>query len=183
MIELAIGIAGALLALWFVLRALRRRRVDDRDWLPAELRAARLVYAERLFRSSGSPVVSAKVDRAYRDHAGVLVLVELKTRSIDKAYMSDVIELSAQRYALMAQTCEPVATHGYVLVERAGTSSRHCIRVPLLGSPRVEQLAQLHADLIEGRVESRGPWSTGVCAECAFRSACWPASRSSVARR
>jgi len=42
---------------------------------------------------------------------GELVLVEVKTRQPSRAYLSDVIELSAQRIALMERTKEPVALH------------------------------------------------------------------------
>ena len=46
------------------------------DWMPRELRASRLAYAEQLFRSAGPVSVSAKVDRAYRAQAGVVTLVD-----------------------------------------------------------------------------------------------------------
>lgn len=60
---------------------------------------------------SGSPPGLIEV---YRDRAGRLTLVELKTRGRDAVYPSDVIELSAQRAALMAATGETVSAHAYV---------------------------------------------------------------------
>ena len=95
------------LVAWLVWRTLLRRKTGANDWMPRELRASRLAYAEQLFRSTGS--VSAKVDRAYRDPAGVVTLVELKTRKAERVHLSDVIELSAQRYALKSQTGERVS--------------------------------------------------------------------------
>jgi len=85
--------------------------------LPPELRSARLAFAERLFRSEGPIPLVAQLDRAYRTTAGVLVLIELKTRAASRAYGSDVIELSAQRLALEARTGDVVADHAYVLTQ------------------------------------------------------------------
>ena len=45
-----------------------------------------------------------------------MTLVELKTRKADKVYVSDIIELSAQRFALSIQTGELVNATGYVAV-------------------------------------------------------------------
>ena len=72
---------GGLFVAWLVWRALQRKKIKTSDWMPRELRASRLAYAERLFRSAGPVSVSARLDRAYRDQAGVVTLVELKTRS------------------------------------------------------------------------------------------------------
>ena len=111
---LAIALIGVLVCLWWLWRLHLGRPVDV---LPPELRTAQLIYAERLFRSTGLVSITAKVDRVYRNGANELVLLELKTRCASRAYLSDVIELSAQRIAVMAQTGEPVSGHGYVLIE------------------------------------------------------------------
>lgn len=42
------------------------------EGLPFELRADRLIYAERLFRSMGPVSITAKVDRIYRNAADEL---------------------------------------------------------------------------------------------------------------
>ena len=76
---------GGLFVAWLVGRTLLRRRNGANDWMPPELRASRLAYAEQLFRSVGPVSVSARVDRAYRDQAGVVTLVELKTRKADRS--------------------------------------------------------------------------------------------------
>ncbi len=98
LIALALSAFFAWLLLWW------RRRWSA--WLPRELRHAELAYAEKLFRATGPIVLTAKVDRAYRLEGGVLVLLELKTRGFNRPYRSDVIELSAQRVAIMKQTGE-----------------------------------------------------------------------------
>ena len=120
---------GGLFVAWLVWRALQRKKIKTSDWMPRELRASRLAYAERLFRSAGPVSVSARLDRAYRDQAGVVTLVELKTRKADRVYLSDVIELSAQRYALQSQTGERVSEHGYVVVQNVGPRRRKVHRL------------------------------------------------------
>ncbi len=72
---------------------------------------------ERLFRISTPVGLVAKLDRAYRMPSGLLVLVELKTRWINQPFLSDVIQLSAQRMAVMGQTGQAVASYGYVMVK------------------------------------------------------------------
>ena len=52
------GLFGA----WLVWRTLLRRKNGANDWMPSELRASRLAYAEQLFRSTG-PV--AEIGRAH----------------------------------------------------------------------------------------------------------------------
>ncbi|MDO8778637.1 MAG: hypothetical protein Q7K57_59950, partial [Burkholderiaceae bacterium] len=86
--------------------------------LPQELRGARVIYAERLFRSQSPVVITARVDRVYCNAKGKLVLVELKSREANRTYWSDVIELSAQRFALSGQTGEAMADYAYILTER-----------------------------------------------------------------
>ena len=172
-IELVLGSAAALLVLWAVLSAVRRRRCL-RDWPPQEIRRAKLVHAEWPFSAQNPVRVTARVDRAYRNREGSLVLVELKTRFVDQYYLSDVIELSAQRYALMGQTGDAVAVHGYVVVERGPSGPRRCFRVDLLDHRGVEYLANRHQGLIHGRLVPRAASSNGPCTACAYRSRCWP---------
>lgn len=139
---------------------------------PPELRSARLVYAERQFRSAGTLQIVAKLDRAYRNAAGELVLVELKTRAVDRVYASDVIELSAQRVALMAQTQEVVAGHAYVYIQRPDGRPMAWHRVRLLETRDVSALALRRQDLLAGKAE---PWPTcspGLCRDCAFIQRC-----------
>lgn len=153
-------------------RALQRRKTRTSDWLPHELRASRLAYAEQLFRSAGPVSVSAKVDRAYRDFAGVVTLVELKTRKADEVYLSDVIELSAQRFALSSQTCEVVDATGYVVVRIAGLRGSSVHQVDLLAADEVQALVARRKALLQGMAKPLQTCRPGLCRSCAFLQPC-----------
>lgn len=140
--------------------------------LPPELRSARLVYAEHLFRSPGPVLLTAKVDRVYRNAGGMLVLVELKTRLAHRAYRSDVIELSAQRFALSGQTGESVADHAYVLTEQADGRQTECHRVRLMESVDLIALVERREQLLAAKTEPQPSCAPGMCRKCAFTRAC-----------
>ncbi|MDE2299665.1 MAG: PD-(D/E)XK nuclease family protein [Burkholderiales bacterium] len=145
----------------------------ERASLPAELRDAELVYVERLFRVSEPVRLAAKLDRAYRLPSGVIVLVEFKSRWIDQPFLSDVVQLSAQRLALEGQTRQAVAPYGYVVIKRPGRAARHAAhRVELLRDEVVVALVRRREDILAGRVRPRHAASTGTCRTCAFRSEC-----------
>ena len=154
-----IGLCVMSVRLW---RLWGRRISLPQTELPKELRNAHLVYSERLFRSFGSTQITARVDRAYRNAVGELVLVELKTRKRHRTYLSDVIELSAQRVALTAQTGEVVADHAYVLTARVDDYSGMCHRVSLMTVAAVIALAARRDELLAGNVVPRsGCFSKG----------------------
>ena len=177
--ELLGAILCGLFVAWLVWRTLLRQKTGANDWMPRELRASRLAYAEQLFRSSGPVSVSARVDRAYRDQAGVVTLVELKTRKADRVYLSDVIELSAQRYALQSQTGERVSEHGYVVVQQVGSRRRKVHRVPLLADERLTSMVVRRERLLMDTEEPDPPRATALCEHCAYRTECkWGARRS-----
>ena len=142
--------------------------------LPPELRTARLVYVERLFRSVGPVSISAKVDRVYRNAAGELVLLELKTRRASRAYLSDVIELSAQRIAVMAQTREPVVWHAYVLTEVPEGRRTAWHRVELIPPGDLMALALRRKALLAGEIDAHCARLPGMCRICGFRRECRP---------
>lgn len=163
------GVAALTLVLWW-----RRRSSPVRAGLPPELRRARLAFAERLFRSEVPLPLVAKVDRAYRNSAGVLVLIELKTRAASRAYGSDVIELSAQRSALAAQTGDVVADYAYVLTQHPDGRRTGWHPVRLLAHADVVALVLRRKELLAGGAEPRLTDSPGVCRECVFVRACRP---------
>lgn len=163
-------LAVALLVL-FAWALYRWRRHCDRGWMPAELRGATLAYAEQLFRAPGPRKVTAKVDRVYRGRDGRLVLVELKTRRSDRTYLSDVIELSAQRVAITGQTGEDVSAHAYVVVQRPhGRRTTH--KVELLGSVEVDALVRRREAILAGMARPRFARAPALCESCAFRNKC-----------
>ena len=146
--------------------------------LPRELRGARLVYAEHLFRVDGAVSITARVDRVYRDAAGLLVLVELKTRKANVSYWSDVIELSAQRVAVMEQTGQAVAKHAYVLTATPAGRRSGCHRVELMASEDVMALVLRREALLRGTKEADGTCVPGLCRTCPFVGECgWPRSK------
>lgn len=141
-------------------------------WLPRELRGAELIYAEQTFCAEGDITIIAKLDRGYRNPSGVIVLVELKTRRANRPYFSDVIELSAQRLALQAQTGEHVAAFGFVLVQRPGRMSKSAHRVDLMSAEEVGALARRREHILSGHLVPRYACSKGLCGGCMFKQAC-----------
>ncbi|THF61087.1 PD-(D/E)XK nuclease family protein [Pseudothauera nasutitermitis] len=160
-------ILAAVLLAW----AYRLRRRPENAWMPRELRRATLAYAEQLFKAPSRVMLTAKVDRTYRDRSGILILVELKTRRLDRPYLSDVIELSAQRVAIMRQTGEPVAMHGYVVVQsRPGHRTSH--RVALLTEDEVDGLIVRWEAIVGGHAQPRRSGALRLCRGCGFAGNC-----------
>lgn len=175
--ELWLLLAGCVVcvtAAWAAARVVRQRSVKVDQWMPEALKDCTLAYAERTFRSGDDRPVVARVDRAYRGRNGLIVLVELKTRQVDRVHLSDIIELSAQRVALEGQTREPVARIAWVVVESAGRRTAH--RVTLLPPRALWDLAARRDALLAGAETPNYPATTGVCATCAHRSRCRPSS-------
>ncbi|MCU7369536.1 PD-(D/E)XK nuclease family protein [Paucibacter sp. O1-1] len=166
-------LAGLILVLWLRRLWLRRRSYSERASRPRELANAELVCMEKLFRIRAPIRLVAKVDRVYRLPGGSLVLVELKTRWRDRAYPSDVIQLSAQKIAIERQTGEVVEPFAFVSVLRP-TFRRHwtSYRVRLLEEDRVVALAQRRTQILASQVEPTYASSVRACAGCAFRVKC-----------
>lgn len=148
----------------------RRRVAAANEWLPGALNNHSLAYSETTFRSGGDRQVVARVDRAYRGHNGLITLVELKTRRADRAYLSDIIELSAQRVALEGETGEPVARTGWVVVESATRRTAH--RVTLMSPRAVWALASRRDALLAGTALPNYPATSEVCSSCPHRGRC-----------
>ena len=164
-------LAGVLLFRW--VHRLRLER-SEKAWLPMELQHAALVYMERVFKADAPVPMVARLDRGYRNAAGVIVLVELKTRHVDRVYLADVIELSAQRLAVEAQTKEIVAPHAYVLIQRTQRRQKSSHRVQLLPYPEVVALLKRRDALLAGEEEGRYTQWPELCPKCTFRQQCCP---------
>lgn len=167
---LVAGCAACMTAVW-VVRVVRERAAAAREWMPGELKNHRLAYSERTFRSSGDKQVVARVDRAYRGRNGLVTLVELKTRRTDRPYLSDVIELSAQRIAVEGETGEPVDRIGWVVVESGASRTAH--RVTLMSAQAVWDLASRREALLSGAELASYPRTSEVCTSCAYRGRCY----------
>lgn len=164
-LALAVGITAAL----------RRRRVALAHRMemcrPSDLKDAELLYLERRFDVSEPVRLSARLDRAYRMPSGLVVLLELKTRGVNRAFPSDVIQLSAQRLAIERKTRHVVAHHGYVIVQMPdGACAAH--RVQLVSGAAVVALIRRREAILGGRINPRPAASVGVCRTCAYRSIC-----------
>ena len=111
---LLIAVLGLLLIAGF-----RRTHLmaSEKNWLPKLLRGAELVYIEKVFRTQQPIRLVARVDRGYRQPNGVITLLEFKTRGVNHPYLSDILELSAQRVAVQGQTGSRVDEYGYVLIQ------------------------------------------------------------------
>ena len=156
--------------------ALRRRRAELADCMerasrPSDLKDAELIYLEKRFDVSEPVRLSTRLDRAYRMPSGLVVLLELKTRSVNRAFPSDVIQLSAQRLALERRTREIVAQHGYV-VAQTPDGAREAHRVRLVSGQAVVALVRRREAILAGRISPRPAASVGVCRTCAYRSIC-----------
>lgn len=165
----------AVLAAAFVLRRRRAAAAKgaERASRPAALEGATLAYMEKLFRVRAPVPLVVRVDRAYRRPGGELVLVELKTRWSDRAYATDVIQLSVQKMTLEGQTGQRVAPHGFVTVQRPmGTAAARSHRVELLDAAKIVALYRRREDIISGRLIPRYAASSSACKGCAFRSRC-----------
>lgn len=179
-------LAGLLVAICLAVGMLwskRHRAGSSVAALPRELRKGRLLFAERLFTAIGQVAISARVDRAYRVASGAIVLLELKTRDIDRPYWSDVIELSAQRAAVELQTGEAVADHAYVAVQRPGGVAASVHRVQLMTISEVAALAARRESILSGELSPSYARSAGVCRRCAFARSCEKISRKGGLRR
>ena len=179
MSALAWGVGSALAIVGLVLAVVWRRSREtgaalaERSSRPAALRDAELVYLERAFRISKPVGLVAKLDRAYRMPSGLIVLMEFKTRRLNQPSRSDVIQVSAQRLAVMGQTRQVVATHAYVMVKtptRPALPTAH--RVELMSGDQVVALIRRRDDLLAGRVLPRWPLSRRTCDTCSFRVRC-----------
>jgi CRISPR-associated exonuclease Cas4 len=167
---LLFGFVVAILLAW--LRWLRLR-AGERASRPHELKAAHPVYMERQFRSRGPISIVARLDRAYRLQNGRIVLVELKTRAGDRAYPSDIIQLSAQKLALEGEAGEEVESYAFVTVLRPDHPRRwRSHRVTLLDSSQLQALARRREAVLDGRATPTYAASNRACAGCALRPRC-----------
>ena len=168
-----LAIAG--LMAWRMVRSWRVR-ASERHWLPRELQHAHLAFAEKTFRTWRPIRLIARADRGYRLN-GELHLAEFKTRTRSVAYLSDVIELSAQRLVIEKSTGERVSEIGYVLAQDRLRKRRSVHKVRLLPRADVITLVGRREAILKGRVAPRYTSSQGLCSRCAYRAECKPGLR------
>lgn len=147
------------------------RRRSHLDWLPPELLDAKLVWSEKAFRSEGPVPIAARIDRVYRSPREGLVLIEFKHREKRRAYLSDVVELSAQRY-VMRQAGHIVSRRGYVVVIFPDRTRSVALSVDLEDEQQVERRAFRLVAQREGRATPGVAAHRALCDSCGHRIAC-----------
>jgi CRISPR/Cas system-associated exonuclease Cas4 (RecB family) len=161
------------MCLWLGTRKARHRRTEQ-AWLPVELRHARIEFAERYFYAKRPVRLIAKVDRVYKDESGTLFVTELKRRVKTQAYLSDVVELSAQKVAIERGGRRAVAEVGFVVIEHPVTQKRTPIAVRLLREQEIVDLAQHYVRLVDGGAMPDKANVAGLCRSCAYADRCRP---------
>lgn len=115
--------AACLLAVPVTLKRIDRWRRDKTDdvhrWLedenmPLVLRNAVVVMNEQSISMTAPVQVSGRVDQVYQTPAGVLILVDTKTRRYHSVYTSDIVQLSLYAMILLHTGSSPVSRTGYV---------------------------------------------------------------------
>jgi hypothetical protein len=164
-------LAVALLVSW---RLLQRQHARVSEWRdrPAELRDADLICVEAQFRSKSRWPIVARVDRAYRLPNGLVVLVELKTRSTAAVRASDVIQLSAQRVSLEDEMRVQVSDQAFVVFPGRHSAPPTARAVRLMSREQVEAIGARRRRLIDGLDRPRWPDSERVCNGCGQRATC-----------
>lgn len=164
-------LAVALAVAWHLVRRHRARVAERRD-RPAGLRDADLICVEAQFRAKSRWPIVARVDRAYRLPTGLVVLVELKTRSAPTVRTSDVIQLSAQRVAVEDELRVQVSDEAFVIFPGRHSAPPTARAVRLMSRAQVEAIAARRRRLIDGLDRPRWPDSEHVCHGCGQRAAC-----------
>jgi CRISPR-associated exonuclease Cas4 len=164
-------LAVALVVSWLLLRRHRARVAERRD-RPADLRDADLICGESQFRSKSRWPIVARVDRAYRLPSGLVVLVELKTRSTAAVRASDVVQLSAQRVAVEDELRVQVSDEAFVVFPGRYSAPPTARVVRLMAREQVEAIATRRRRLIDGLDRPRWPDTEHICHGCGQRAAC-----------
>ena len=157
---------AAACAVWLVLvyRGMRQ------DYLPQELKSARLVAVEEdLVVDVPYPVIG-RPDRVYRLPNGQHVLLEFKTRAQSTVFPTDRAEISLRGW-LLRRTGHPTAGHGYIVVGLKGSGVRSAHRVELQDDGACEAMVRRHIALLVGEAQARksvGP----KCRTCGHRARC-----------
>lgn len=154
--------------------SLQRRTTGpvEEDWLPQELRTAKLAYSEQEFVIDRPIKHVARIDRAYEKADGQLVLIEFKTRPKATTYMSDVVELSAQKLAMTEATGALVSERAFVVTIHPETNVKQAISVRLMNA---DQIVSRHNRIIALKSHAAAPVQTRIvrlCLQCGHRTRC-----------
>ena len=99
------------------------------------------------------------------------MLVELKTRGQDRPYLTDIIQLSAQRLAIEVQT--GVVVEPYAFVSALGRNRKmRSHQVRLLDAAEVVDLYRRREAIRTGQAAPAYVSTVSACRGCALRSRC-----------
>lgn len=157
--------------IWRLNNAHDIRRADT-GWLPTELKNAMLVYSEKQFRTNTPFPLVARIDRGYQAPNNTIVLVDFKRRKRQIAYLSDIVEISAQRVAMRGNGVSNVAMHAYVVVIDPDTNSKTPIRIDLEDEASVERRRNHRNALLNGSAIPSRTRHKGICDGCGHQGYC-----------
>ncbi len=165
--EILAGTAVALV--WIAWRWMQGR--GERQ--PVELKDAVRIWTERQFTIDEPVRLVARIDAAWRLSSGEIVLVEVKRRRGNRVHRSDVLQLSAQRWVVMAATGRAVADWSLVRVVSGGWRPRiRWHRVRLMDEAVVAEVVWRRERLLVGTVEADVVGGARVCRGCGWRHSC-----------
>lgn len=170
MVGLIITLGTVLVACWWI-AGCRPHAARDRLRWPPGLLDAELLWSEKRFSCSSPTPLVVRVDRVYRRSDGQMIVVEFKRRDETKAYLSDRVQLSLQRYVL-ERLGNSVCRHGYVIVIGDSLRPLGSIRVALEDRVKVEErIARLRA-IRAGWMQPNAAGSPKLCMSCSFSNVC-----------
>jgi len=138
------AIAGAL-AIWLLMvwKGLTQ------DWLPLELKGAKLVNIEEDLAIDLPYPVVGRPDQVYQLSDGLHVPVELKNRDHVRIYKTDIAEISLRAW-LLRMNGKQTASFGFMAINSRGNRKRKTIKVELRNDVFCERLIERYIALIEG---------------------------------
>lgn len=144
----------------------------ERASMPPEIANGKLVISEQTLYRRGRRPFAAKTDQGFLTSAGVLVLVESKTRARMSA--SDLVQLSSQAVAVRADARTrhyTVAPWGYIRLAPAGRRPYYQ-RVDLLPVSRIDQLWDRWHSLKNRKADPVYRPDPSRCRTCIQRATC-----------
>jgi MoaA/NifB/PqqE/SkfB family radical SAM enzyme len=129
------------------------------------------MFSEQVFTGPAHSPIVARVDRVYA-FKRQLHLVELKVRRNRRVHEADVIELSAQRVAVVASTGMDVSLKGFVVIEHPESHRRTVRMASLLSDEQVAELVGRRRAILDGIERPKETCAKMRCTRCEYRGEC-----------
>lgn len=143
---------------------------SSKQSMPMELATANMWCSEKLFRCQKPAKFVFKPDRVYKSAEGVLIVEETKTH--DRVYASDVLQLSVAATGLRSIAGLPVADYGYVRLVTDRGRRTEFKKVRLFTDREVVAIHNRRQAILNGEITPSKSCQTGLCGGCAYRGAC-----------